>query len=113
MPWQARKLRSLAPMPCRLVQYSIAMAFEQALRDGDLDHARAILDELAELPDTGYRRTVAARVLWGSRPVIRSPRAPRRRDRRPGARDRARRGWPARSSLRHRRIPSPRRARRT
>jgi tetratricopeptide (TPR) repeat protein len=53
MPWQARKLRSLAPMPCRLVQYSIAMAFEQALRDGDLDHARAILDELAELPDTG------------------------------------------------------------
>jgi hypothetical protein len=35
------------------VQYSIAMAFEQALRDGDLDHARAILDELAELPDTG------------------------------------------------------------
>lgn len=35
------------------MQYSIAMAFEQALRDGDLDHARAILDELAELPDTG------------------------------------------------------------
>ena len=29
------------------------MTFEQALKDGDLDVARAILDELAELPDTG------------------------------------------------------------
>jgi tetratricopeptide (TPR) repeat protein len=30
-----------------------AMTFEQALKDGDLDVARAILDELAELPETG------------------------------------------------------------
>jgi hypothetical protein len=29
------------------------MTFEQALKHGDLDSARAILDELAELPDTG------------------------------------------------------------
>ena len=29
------------------------MTFEQALKDGDLDVARAILDELVELPDTG------------------------------------------------------------
>jgi len=29
------------------------MTFEQALKQGDLDVARAILDELAELPDTG------------------------------------------------------------
>ena len=29
------------------------MTFEQALKDGDVDVARAILDELAELPDTG------------------------------------------------------------
>jgi tetratricopeptide (TPR) repeat protein len=29
------------------------VTFEQALKDGDLDVARAILDELAELPDTG------------------------------------------------------------
>jgi tetratricopeptide (TPR) repeat protein len=29
------------------------MDFEQALKQGDLDVARAILDELAELPDTG------------------------------------------------------------
>jgi tetratricopeptide (TPR) repeat protein len=29
------------------------MTFEQALHDGDLDTARAILDELADLPDTG------------------------------------------------------------
>jgi tetratricopeptide (TPR) repeat protein len=35
------------------VQYSVAMTFEQALRDGELDQARAILDELADLPDTG------------------------------------------------------------
>jgi hypothetical protein len=37
---------------------------------------------------------VAARVLWGPRPVIRSPRASRRGDRCPGARDLARLGWP-------------------
>ncbi len=29
------------------------MTFEHALKDGDLDVARAILDQLAELPDTG------------------------------------------------------------
>jgi hypothetical protein len=29
------------------------MTFEHALKQGDLDVARAILDELAELPDTG------------------------------------------------------------
>src|SRR3954452_19124305 len=29
------------------------MTFEQALHDGDLDTARAILDELEDLPDTG------------------------------------------------------------
>jgi hypothetical protein len=29
------------------------MTFEQALKDGDLDVARAILDELVALPDTG------------------------------------------------------------
>ena len=29
------------------------MTFEQALKHGDVDAARAILDELAELPDTG------------------------------------------------------------
>jgi tetratricopeptide (TPR) repeat protein len=29
------------------------MTFEQALKDGDLDVARAIPDELAELPETG------------------------------------------------------------
>jgi tetratricopeptide (TPR) repeat protein len=29
------------------------VTFEQALKDGDLDVARAILEELAELPDTG------------------------------------------------------------
>ncbi|HTP22360.1 MAG TPA: tetratricopeptide repeat protein [Solirubrobacteraceae bacterium] len=29
------------------------MTFEQALKDGDLDVARAILDELIDLPDTG------------------------------------------------------------
>src|SRR3954454_24660025 len=29
------------------------MTFEQALHDGDLDTARAILDELVNLPDTG------------------------------------------------------------
>jgi hypothetical protein len=55
------------------------MTFEQALKDGDLDVARAILDELAELPDTGdlympecYRR---------SRPRVRPAGSPRRRDR--------------------------------
>jgi hypothetical protein len=37
----------------RLVRYSIAMTFEQALKDGELDTARAILDELVDLPDTG------------------------------------------------------------
>lgn len=31
----------------------MGVTFEQALKDGDLDVARAILDELAELPDTG------------------------------------------------------------
>jgi tetratricopeptide (TPR) repeat protein len=31
----------------------MGVTFEQALEDGDLDVARAILDELAELPDTG------------------------------------------------------------
>ena len=40
-------------MPRRLVRYSIGMTFEQAMRDGDLDQARVILDELADLPDTG------------------------------------------------------------
>jgi mutator family transposase len=29
------------------------MTFEQALQDGELDKARAFLDELADLPDTG------------------------------------------------------------
>jgi len=29
------------------------MTFEEALKQGDLDVAQAILDELAELPDTG------------------------------------------------------------
>ena len=29
------------------------MTFEQALKDGDLAVARAMLDELAELPETG------------------------------------------------------------
>ena len=29
------------------------MTFEQALKDGALDRASAILDELAELPETG------------------------------------------------------------
>jgi hypothetical protein len=46
-------LRSLALTPWRLVRYPIAMIFEQALKDGELDTARAILDEFAELPDTG------------------------------------------------------------
>jgi tetratricopeptide (TPR) repeat protein len=32
---------------------SVGMTFEQALKDGDLDVARAILDELVDLPDTG------------------------------------------------------------
>ncbi len=32
---------------------SLGMTFEQALKDGDLDVARAILDELVALPDTG------------------------------------------------------------
>jgi tetratricopeptide (TPR) repeat protein len=32
---------------------SLAMSFEQALKKGDLDVARAILDELVDLPDTG------------------------------------------------------------
>src|SRR5439155_26185634 len=31
----------------------VGMTFEQALKDGDLDVARAILDELVDLPDTG------------------------------------------------------------
>jgi hypothetical protein len=31
----------------------LIVTFEQALKDGDLDVARAILDELVELPDTG------------------------------------------------------------
>ncbi len=50
---QARKLRSVALTPRWLVRYSIVMSFEQALKDGDLDLARAALDELADLPDTG------------------------------------------------------------
>jgi len=37
-------LRSLALTRRRLVRYSIAMSFEQALKDGELDTARAILD---------------------------------------------------------------------
>lgn len=56
------KLRSLAMTPrqlVRLVRYSIAMTFEQALHGGDLDTARAILHELAYLPDTGVRSASA------------------------------------------------------
>ena len=33
--------------------FHLAMSFEQALKEGDLDVARAILDELVDLPDTG------------------------------------------------------------
>jgi tetratricopeptide (TPR) repeat protein len=33
--------------------YAIRMTFEQALAEGDLDTARALLDDLALLPDTG------------------------------------------------------------
>jgi tetratricopeptide (TPR) repeat protein len=29
------------------------VTFEQALKDGDLDEARAILDDLSDVPDTG------------------------------------------------------------
>jgi tetratricopeptide (TPR) repeat protein len=35
------------------VRYLLTVTFEQALKDGDLDVARAILDELAKLPGTG------------------------------------------------------------
>lgn len=35
------------------MRYSIPVTFEQALKQGDLDTARALLDELAELPETG------------------------------------------------------------
>jgi hypothetical protein len=35
------------------VRYSTLVTFEQALKDEDLDRASAILDELAELPETG------------------------------------------------------------
>jgi tetratricopeptide (TPR) repeat protein len=35
------------------VQYFIAVSFEQALKKGELDRARAILEELADDPDTG------------------------------------------------------------
>lgn len=35
------------------MRYPIPVNFEQALKQGDLDVARAILDELVELPDTG------------------------------------------------------------
>jgi hypothetical protein len=55
----------------------LAMSFEQALKKGDLDVARAILDELIDLPDTGG--------LWMPEcyadlaPRIRSAGSPRRR----------------------------------
>jgi tetratricopeptide (TPR) repeat protein len=35
-----------------LLRYVIAVIFEEALKGGDLDQARAILDELADLPQT-------------------------------------------------------------
>lgn len=37
----------------RPMRYSTGVTFEQALKDGDLDRAAAILAELAELPETG------------------------------------------------------------
>lgn len=42
-----------ASPPAFVARYSILMTFEQALKRGELDQARAILDELAELPETG------------------------------------------------------------
>lgn len=36
-----------------VVRYSVGMTVEQALKDGDLDVARVILDELTERPGTG------------------------------------------------------------
>lgn len=35
------------------MRYSIHVTFEEAVKQGDLGQARAILDELADLPDTG------------------------------------------------------------
>jgi hypothetical protein len=35
------------------MRYPIGVSFEQALDNGDLDRASAILDELVPLPDTG------------------------------------------------------------
>ncbi len=37
----------------RAVRYSTLVTFEQTLKDGELDRASAILEELAELPETG------------------------------------------------------------
>lgn len=42
--------RSRSAGPCGI---SLGMDFEQALKHGDLDAARASLDELVQLPDTG------------------------------------------------------------
>jgi hypothetical protein len=47
------------------------MTFEHALRQGDLDVARAILHELAELPDTGGLRMPECYVRSLSSPVRR------------------------------------------
>lgn len=49
----ARKLRPHNLACDREVRYSTVVTFEQVLKDDDLDRASAILDELAELPETG------------------------------------------------------------
>ena len=50
----ARAQSTTAKLPRnRRLRYSILVTFEQALKNGDLDQASAILDELAELPETG------------------------------------------------------------
>jgi tetratricopeptide (TPR) repeat protein len=47
---QIARTRRRSAAPCGI---SVGMTFEQALKDGDLDVARAILAELVDLPDTG------------------------------------------------------------
>jgi tetratricopeptide (TPR) repeat protein len=46
-------LRALEHAEHPPLRYPMAVAFEQALKGGDLDRARAILDELVDEPDTG------------------------------------------------------------
>ena len=55
MQWalRARKLRKPPSPRVAQLRYSNDVSFERSLKEGNLAQARAILDELANLPDTG------------------------------------------------------------